>query len=65
MLRKNHVEILARNPKAKPRHEAVDITSFIQTVNSNYLDIQEERCWTPYVFIAAMKASISLRNLGC
>ena len=40
-LRKNHVRLVCINPKAKPRHEAVDVKMYSERRTSSYVDFQQ------------------------
>lgn len=41
-LRKQHVTALAKNPKAKPRHERVDISLFTKKTEEDYVDVKKD-----------------------
>ncbi|CAK9056925.1 unnamed protein product [Durusdinium trenchii] len=42
-LRRNYVRRTAANPKAKPRHEVLDIKHYVQKRQSKYIDFYQER----------------------
>ena len=41
-LRRRHIKATSRNPKAKPRHEAVDVRHFTEKKDSSYCDIYQD-----------------------
>lgn len=47
-MRANHVELIAKNPRAKPRHEHVNIDLYTQKTTESYCDFSED-CRCPLV----------------
>ena len=41
-LRASHVALLVKNPKAKPRHEKLDIDLFTKSKEEDYVDVKQE-----------------------
>lgn len=42
-MRKKHVTAVCKNPKAKPRHEAIDVKHFTNRKKSSYVDFFQAR----------------------
>ncbi|CAE7218544.1 unnamed protein product, partial [Symbiodinium pilosum] len=44
-LRRNHVRVICANPKARPRHESIDVKMYTEKKTSKYVDFQQEGDW--------------------
>lgn len=42
-MRKKHIIAVCKNPKAKPRHEAIDVKHFTNRKKSSYVDFFQAR----------------------
>ena len=57
-LRASHVQILARNPKSKMRHEKVDLELFTRKKEESYIDLKEDRCLSGWSCASAVVLAI-------